>query len=311
MRHRCCLDIRGNCILLRAFFSLILSVLSCAPVAFGQETIGSLELLSTETDRDSVLRGECWTWQLLPDGLIYPSYLAGTKESRFAGVWNHDSQLGWIWDITLGGRIGLLRYGTEGEPRPSGWQVDIEGAAFPRLDLEHDEDLVSADFRFGIPLTFGHDRFQAKLAFYHLSSHLADEFLSRFPDYPRINYSRNALVLGGSYYLTNDLRLYGEVEWAFYTDGGSKPWEVQFGIEYSPARVPWPWCGAPFLAFNGNPREEVDWESQFVVQAGWQWRSQSNHLFRVGVQYATGKSEQFQFLNRNEDKIGIGLWYDF
>ncbi|NLX99968.1 MAG: DUF1207 domain-containing protein [Rhodopirellula sp.] len=126
-----------------------------------------------------------------------------------------------------------------------------------------------------------------------------------------MNYSRDALVLGGSYYLTDDLRLYAEAEWAWYTDGGTKPWEFQFGLDYSPV---WSWqsrCGAPFLALNGQLREEVDYGGTFVVQAGWQWRGESNHLFRVGVQYFTGKSDQFQFFRRNEEKIGIAMWYDY
>lgn len=255
---------------------------------------------------------ECWRWQLLPDGVIYPSYLAGPKESRFAAVFNHDAHFGWMLDLEAGARVGLLRYGTEaGTPRPDGWELDLEGAAFPRLDLDHDEDLISADFRVGIPLTFGAGPFQAKLAAYHLSSHLGDEFMLRFPEYPRINYSRNALILGGSYYLTDDLRLYVEAEYGFYTDGGTKPWQFQFGIDYSPVRCWGSWRGAPFVALNGQIREEVDYGGSFVAQAGWQWRGASNHLFRMGVQYFAGKSDQYQFYQRNEEKVGVGIWYDY
>ena len=83
-----------------------------------------------------------WTWQLLPHGLVYRSYLAGEKESRFRGVWNHDKDNGWIWDITLGGRVGIVRYGTTGHVRPEGFQIDIEGAGIPRLDLEENNDLM-------------------------------------------------------------------------------------------------------------------------------------------------------------------------
>lgn len=252
-----------------------------------------------------------WTWQLLPDGVIYPSYLAGPKEPRLASVWNHDSRWGWMWDLEAGARMALVRYGAAGLPRPDGWELDIEGAAFPRLDIDHEQDLISADFRVGIPLTYGWGPFQAKLAGYHLSSHLGDEYLLRFPDDGRVNYSRNALVLGGSYYVRDDLRLYAEAEWAFYTDGGSQPWEFQFGLDYAPAWGADSRRGAPFVALNGHLREEVDYGGSFVVQAGWQWRGPTNHLFRVGAQYFTGKSDQYQFCQRNEDKVGIGVWYDF
>ena len=285
------------------------------PLPFGAELpqrSAVSEPLDSWSPRESGLaNAEPWTWQVLPDSVIYPSYLAGPKESRFASAWNHDAHFGWMWDLEAGGRVGLLRYGTAGSPRPDGWELDLEGAAFPRLDLDHNEDLISADFRGGIPLTFGSGPFRTKLEVYHLSSHLGDEFLQRFSEHARLNYSRNALVLGGSYYPTVDLRLYAEAEWAFYTDGGTKPWEFQFGIDYSPVRSANCSKGSPFLAINGQIREEVDYGGALIAQAGWQWRGSSNHLFRMGVQYFTGKSDQYQFYRRTEEKVGMAIWYDF
>jgi hypothetical protein len=266
---------------------------------------------ATSADDAALPAPQAWTWQVLPDGLVYPGYLAGQKESRLASVWNYDSELGWMWDITLGGRAALLRYGTDGPFRPDGWELGIEGAAFPRLDMENDEDMVSADYRAGIPLTFGSGPFQFKFAGYHLSSHLGDEFMIRHPDYRRINYSRNALVLGGSYYATENLRLYAEAEWAFYTDGGTEPWAFQFGIDYSPVQPARQRLGSPFFALNGQIREEVDYGGCFTAQAGWQWRGMSNRLLRVGVQYFVGKSDQYELFRQSEEKIGLAMWYDF
>ncbi|MCR4414390.1 MAG: DUF1207 domain-containing protein [Thermoguttaceae bacterium] len=254
---------------------------------------------------------EDWSWQVLPSGLIYRSYLAGVRESRFASAWNHERDWGWMWDVALGGRAGVLRYGNHDPLFPQGFQVDIEGAGFPRLDLEHELDVLAADFRFGVPFTFGWGRYQTKLAYYHLSSHLGDEFMLRFPAFSRINYSRNALVWGHSYYLTEDLRLYGEAAWSFDTDGGAEPWEFQFGVDYSPTHRIGAFRGAPFIALNAHLREEVDFGGNFVVQTGWQWRGQTGHLFRLGMQYYTGKSEQYEFYSQHEDKLGLGIWYDF
>lgn len=254
-----------------------------------------------------------WTWQLLPRNLIYSSYLAGMKESRFSSIWFHDDRLGWQWDSTLGGRVGLLRYGT-GENFPyfsQGWQLDIEGSGMPRLDLEEGRrDLVSSDFRFGIPLTYGRGRYQAKFAYYHLSAHLGDEFLLRTMA-TRRNFVRDVLVWGHSYYLDENFRAYGEVGYAVHRDGGSEPWEFQFGFDWAPAR-PTGFAGAPFLAANAHLREEFDFGGNVVVQAGWAWRQRrGGPLARIGIHYLNGKSSQWELFDTFEEQLGIGLWYDF
>ena len=251
---------------------------------------------------------EPWTWRLLPSGLIYRSYLAGTKEPRISSVWTSDIHQGSVWDITLGARVGILRYGTGTSVRPDGWQLDIEGAAMPRLDPAiTSAPLVSSDFRFGIPLTYGYGRWRAKVGYYHVSSHLGDEFMQLNPSFVRINYTRDSFIAGLAYFLTDNVRLYGEVGVAA-VDGGAKPVEFQFGAEYSPAHP----GGAPFAAVNGYLREDVDFGGNFVAQCGWQWRGGGpGHLFRVGFEFYNGKSDQFEFFNQYESRVGAGLWYDF
>lgn len=252
-----------------------------------------------------------WKLQVLPDGLIYHAYLAGPKESRFASVWAYDKNQGWFWDSTLGGHVGILRWGTDHLFRPDGWQLDMEGAAFPRLDLENNHDLESADFRFGIPLTYGNGPWQFKFAYYHVSSHVGDEYMISHPTFVRNNYSRDSLVLGAAFYPLDFLRLYGEVGYGFYTSGPAKPWEFQFGAELSPS-MPSGLRGAPFAAINGYIREEVDYSGSLTAQVGWQWRGAgAGQLFRVGVQYYNGPSNQYVFLNDHENYVAGALWYDF
>lgn len=254
---------------------------------------------------------EPWDLYVLPDGLMYHSYLAGGRESRFASIWAHEESFGWIWDISLGGRVGILRWGTAGSDKPEGWQLDIEGAAFPRLDLEVDRDLISVDFRFGVPLTYSQGQWHTKLAFYHLSSHLGDEYLARFPLLTRVSYSRDAMVLGIGRYILDSMRIYSEAGYAFTNYGGSEPWEFQFGMEYSP-RVVSGLRGSPFAAVNGLLREEVDYGGSLIVQTGWQWRgTATGNLFRLGFQYFNGKSEQFQFFRQHEEQFAGALWYDY
>jgi len=261
-----------------------------------------------------------WSWQLMPNNLIYTSYLAGPKEPRFGTVWYDDTspppyattgQEGWLWDSTLGGRASIARYGSDPTLHPQGFEVQIEGAAFVRLDPQDDRDLRSADYRFGIPVVYGVGRWQTKLAYYHNSAHLGDEFMLKHPTFERINYVRDCIVWGNSYYLYDWMRLYGEVGWAFFTAGGAQPWEFQLGTELIQAR-PTGGRGAPFLAVNGFSRQELDWGGNVCVQTGWAWRGRrSEKLYRIGLDYLYGADPQYQFVYKNQNRAGIGMWYDY
>ena len=254
---------------------------------------------------------QAWCWQLLPDGTIYRSYLAGVQEPRFATTWVNNHEQGWLWNASLGGRVGLMRYGTQDARSPEGWQLDFEGVALPRLYREDGWSVMSTDYRVGVPLTYGRGRYQVKLGYYHLCSHLGDEFLLLNPGQRRLNYVRDSLVWGHSFYWSENVRLYAEVDYAAGIDGGAQPWHFQFGVDYSPA-TPSGLTGAPFLAVNSHLRQEVDYGGTFVLQTGWQWRGTGpGHLLRMGMEYSTGMSEQYEFYDRHEENLGLGVWYDF
>ncbi len=256
-------------------------------------------------------RGCPWTWQLLPNGLIYKSYLAGEREPRFASAWLYEKDRGTVWDIALGGRVGIFRYGTPGTFRPQGWQLDFEGAVFPRIDPDEHHDLEASDYRVGVPLTWSRGSIAIKAGYFHISSHVGDEFLLRNPGFNRINYVRDSLVFGIAHFPSDDTRVYFEIGYAPGVSGGAKPLEFQFGAEYSPVGTV---CcnGAPFAAINGHIREEVDFGGSVNIQAGWQWRGPtSNRVMRLGLQYFNGKSYVYEFFDTHEALTGLGLWLDY
>lgn len=250
-----------------------------------------------------------WTWQAMPEGLIYRSYLAGVKEPRFGLVTSRTRTFGTTWDATLGGRVALVRYGTNAAYRPEGWEVDLEGAAMPRLQpLEESSPVVSTDFRVGVPITYGNGPWQFKTGYYHVSAHLGDEYMLLHPSTVRINYMRDAWMLGMGYFYTENLRLFGEFDYGFVVGGGAKPGEFQFGMDYSPAVR----GGAPFAAVYANLHEELDYGGYFVVQGGWQFRGgPAMHTFRLGVEYVNGETTQYEFFDRFEQRVGFGIWYDY
>ena len=157
--------------------------------------------------------------------------------------------------------------------------------------------------------TWGDRIRQTKLGYYHLSSHVGDEFLLKNPMHQRLNFARDVILVGHSIYITDWLRIYGEAGWAFFTDV-SEPWEFQVGFDYAPL-FPTGLCGAPFVSGNVHLREEVDFGGNVSIQTGWAWRgASSGRLIRVGVHYYNGKSSQYSFFDEHEQQIGFGVWYD-
>ncbi len=251
-------------------------------------------------------------WQVLPAGLMYKSYIGGEKEPRFQAVWLAEKKHGLVWETSLGGRVGLIRYGTQDPIRPEGWQLDLEGAAQARVLPQQESDLEAVDFRFGLLSTWrrGGDGF--KVGYYHLSSHLGDEFLIKNPGFllTRLNYVRDSAIAGWTHDLNPDTQVYGEVAYALGHEGGALPWEFQYGVQYSP--LTFGLRGAPYVALNGHTREDNNWVTGVNTVAGWQWRGdQTNHLFRVGFQYYTGPSVQYSFVGLKETLVGGGIWFDY
>ena len=80
-------------------------------------------------DNPDVPMAELWACHWLPNGLIYRSYLAGVKEPRFALVQSHLRDFGTTWDASLGGRVAIVRYGTQNAYHPEGYEIDLEGGA--------------------------------------------------------------------------------------------------------------------------------------------------------------------------------------
>ncbi|QDV47563.1 hypothetical protein Enr13x_74730 [Stieleria neptunia] len=250
-------------------------------------------------------------WHLLPDGLLWHSYLAAPQEPRISTVIFGDNNDGIYWDATVGGRVGLLRYGTGQSHGASGWQWDLEGAVITRLDLLHAEDVESMDYRFGTEITWAEGPWAMKFGYFHISSHVGDEYLIRNPTFTRINYVTESWIVGGSYRPREDMRLYGEFVNSFRASGGAKRYQLQTGAEYTPiAKVMR--RGAPFAAVNLNFREAVDYDVSTTVQAGWSFQSpKSGRRIRLGAQYGDGPTSQFSFFQHRESHLGLGVWFDY
>lgn len=254
-----------------------------------------------------------YIYQILPKGLMYRSYLAADREPRMQFLHLYDTRSKQIvWDAVLGGRVGLLRYGTVGPARTEVFQLDLEGAVFARvLPSEPSSMLTGSDYRVGMFGTWKFDRTAWKAGFYHLSSHVGDEYQLAHPLFQRINYVRDSLLTGISYDLSDISRIYGEIGYAIGVQDGAKPLELQAGFEYTPiARSSL--RGAPFCAINGHFREEFDLGCGVNLASGWGWHGrETGHRLRIGLNYYNGPSLQYEFFDQWENLVGGGIWFDY
>ena len=256
--------------------------------------------------------GAAYRWRPLPPSLLFKPFIAGVKAPRMSAevLSNRGGRTGdATLDATLGARLGLMRYGQAG-PDANGWQLDVQAAAFTRLNGDEEMDVDATDFRAGVPLSYRRGGTAVSFGYDHISTHMGDEFLERHPRFQRVNYSRDALLLSVRQRLNADFTVYGEAAWAFYQDGGSEPWAFQSGLEFF--RELSPTTGGPVAAVNSQLRQEHDFGGRFTSVAGWQWRNpESGRLLRLAAKYETGKSRYYELFGEDETAVGIGLFYDF
>ena len=252
-------------------------------------------------------------WQLLPNGLLYKTYIAGEKEARMQLVSFYDTRSKRkIWEAVLGGRAGLIRLSDPSVSNSDAFQLDLEGAVFARvLPEEVSAMLEGSDYRVGLYGTWKFDRLSYRAGYYHISSHVGDEYLIANPLFNRINYVRDSLLLGTAYDLNDVSRVYGEIGYALGIEGGAKPLEFQFGAEYAPLPTT-QFTGAPFAAVNTHLREDFDFNGGVNVVAGWGWQGEhSKRRLRLGLNYYNGPSLQYEFFDRWENLVGGGIWLDY
>jgi len=265
--------------------------------------------------RELPFSNEQWKWQLLPGGTLYRAHFASNREGRLAIHFiNEDATKDAYWDPTLGGRINVIRYGTTNRLYPEGVQFDLECGAMARLTLKGDRDLHGTDYRFGAPLTFRKRNWEFKFGYYHISSHMGDEWIVKHYEQTgevyRINYVRDCLMWGVAYRPDANWRFYVGGDYVFWCDGGAKPWQFEAGAEYSPMMLP-NFQGSPFMALHFRWSQDTDFETYSALEAGWQWKTVYQQTMRTGLYAMAGYADQYQFYNRWERQIGFGFWFDF
>jgi hypothetical protein len=180
---------------------------------------------------------------------------------------------------------------------------------FDISSISGSNDLVNADYRFGLMAGYRTGRFSGFLRLYHQSSHLGDEFLLS-SQVTRLNLSYEELDLKLSFDATSWLRVYG--------GGGAlvrrEPKDMgvgtaQWGVELS---SPWTFGGGhlrPVAYGDFQAHERTNWQVAHSLMAGLQLeRVQIGHRkVQVLFEYFSGPSPDGQFFLQHAKWLGVGI----
>ena len=252
--------------------------------------------------------------ELLPRGHLLEPLVADPRWPRFAADYQYyidDSELGNAGAVSLGGEFPLLRWHDVGGGR---LQLGLQGGIFALFDLDADStDLINADYRIGLPLTYERKRISAMLRLFHQSSHLGDEFVLR-DRVERINLSYEAVDALFAYRPHDVVRFYAAVGYLFHQEPSDlDPWWVQHGIELTSPKAMLGNVVRPFMATDLQYHEETDWDVDVSVATGVQLESPrlETQKIRLLLHYYKGRNPNGQFFERNIEYTGIGIHGDF
>jgi hypothetical protein len=168
-----------------------------------------------------------------PVGNVFRPLLADPREPHFyASLREVDmpSERMSTSAVGLGETFGLYRF--VGRAPSDGVQISVEGGVFALFNLDQPtRELVNADYKVGVPLTWRQGDNSARLLLYHQSSHLGDGYLQRVqPEVFLLTYEALSFLYSHDW---QGLRVYLGGEYRFDSQPAYfEPWMWQGGVEY-------------------------------------------------------------------------------
>jgi hypothetical protein len=249
----------------------------------------------------------------LPTGDLFRPLLADPKEPRFYLSYRLFKFGSDQTHAAVGGYgefFGLYRHvAADGGVS---WQANFGGGIHAQFDLHAPSlDLVNTDYTIGFPFSFRRGTASYRLAIYHQSSHLGDEYLLH-NNVQRVELSYEALQAIGSYEWTRWRVYYGGEYIMHQGPTAIKPVALQGGIEYydTDAIVG---RGRLVGAWDLKSDETHDWSLNSSVKFGLQFDSSTGngHCIRVLAEGYKGFTPYGQFYTDRSTYAGIGVYLGF
>jgi hypothetical protein len=248
----------------------------------------------------------------LPVGDFFKPLLADPKEPRFYlsyRVFEYRSNKTHAAVGGYGEFFGLDRHVDTGG---ISWQANFGGGIHAQFDLHAPSlDLLNTDYTIGFPFSFRKGRASYRLALYHQSSHLGDEYLLH-NNVQRVELSYEAIEAIGSYEWKLWRMYYGGEYIVHQGPTDLKPEALHSGIEYTETHAI---IGRGRLVGGWDLKSDQthDWSLNSSIKVGLQFDSSTpnGHCIRVLAEGYKGFSSYGQFYPDRTAYAGIGRYLGF
>jgi hypothetical protein len=259
---------------------------------------------------------------------LFQPLVADPRQITYSAAWRFHDRIahGGVSAVSFGNSFPLFRW-IGITPWCCDAQIDLEGGVWAifRLDRHlrdhHQREkigLLNSDYYVALVATALCDNWSYRFRFYHISSHLGDEFMCAYPAFRRLNPSREAVDLFASYQLSYALRLYGGagVNTRSNESFRIRPFYIEYGTEVRVFGWPsWSLClfFQPFLAMHFRNWQYMNWNFDATYAAGFEISGFEGmrRKVRAFLEYHDGYSVEGQFAKLRTKYLALRVSWGF
>ncbi len=255
----------------------------------------------------------------LPDILPFEPLLAAPRETQFRGSFvlaDRPDRLDYAdrsveAEVVIGHSLAVLRMDS-GTTLDRAVTLGFELGIFSRFYMESPQkDLISVDYRVGLPLSIRSDAWQVRITVRHVSGHIGDDFLVGFPgrvvrvDDEILQRTKDGVEGLVARSLGPDVRVYTGGDFNFHVNPRVSRAVVRSGMEWNPRGQSEENRAWPFAAINYE-YPSFSKRSRTTVVAG-MGAMVSGRIMRIEARAQVGASPMGQLGEAEETLFGIGI----
>ena len=265
--------------------------------------------------------GYCGTW-LPEDPVLFRPFVADPRQLTYSVGWrfNDTAMTKNLIPVSFWDTIPFYRwFGVW--PYCGMFQIELDGGLWACFDpCTESAPLVNADYYGGLAVSYAFQNWSFRMRFYHISSHIGDEYLLNHPRFRRRNPSAETLDFFFSNDLTNEIRYYAGASWVVHCDESFRPGRLglEAGCElrlpgYGFVQSCTNFCGYPYYGMHfrywNNYHKHLD--QTYVLGYEFTKCCGLRRKLRFFIEYHDGYSVEGQFSREPTTYFAIRTSYGY